>query len=43
MMKGMKMNKDITATVTLLLYFSGVRKDAGWQWYNEKINEGKRK
>ncbi|PQK51433.1 type-F conjugative transfer system pilin assembly protein TraF, partial [Escherichia coli] len=38
MMKGMKMNKALLPLLLCCFIFPASGKDAGWQWYNEKIN-----
>ena len=37
-MKGMKMNKALLPLLLCCFIFPASGKDAGWQWYNEKIN-----
>ncbi len=37
MMKGMKMNKALLPLLLCCFIFPASGKDAGWQWYNEKI------
>ncbi|HHN0852591.1 TPA: type-F conjugative transfer system pilin assembly protein TraF, partial [Escherichia coli] len=37
MMKEMKMNKALLPLLLCCFIFPASGKDAGWQWYNEKI------
>lgn len=43
MMKGMKMNKALLPLLLCCFIFPASGKDAGWQWYNEKINPKEKK